>query len=142
MIRLGKMVLYESVTSGLTINSLNAQHVEPPLPDSSHTDNRKCHQLLHSLLSLPYPRFFFFPLTGIRSGEVDGLGELHEGDVIVELFGAVVSLVDVDFGDGMVFLGSILRLQVPFTDADRVGSGVFGLSEAMGGAEDVLLKSV
>jgi len=78
--------------------------------------------------------------AGVRSGEVHRLGQLHEGNIVVELFGAVVSLVDVDFGDGVVFFGSILRLQVPFTDADRVGSGVFGLSEAMGGAEDVLVS--
>ena len=46
------------------------------------------------------------------------MGELHEGDVIVELFGAVVALVDMDFRDGMVFFGSILLLQVPFTNTD------------------------
>ena len=78
----------------------------------------------------------------VRSGEVNWLSQLDEGNVVEELPGGVVLLMDVDFRDGTVFFGSILMLQVPFTDADLVVSGVFGLSKAVGSAEDVLLKWV
>ena len=62
-------------------------------------------------------------LTSVGAGEVNGLGELHEGDVVVELFGAVVALVDVDLGDLEVLLGAITSLQVPFTNADLSQEG-------------------
>jgi len=78
--------------------------------------------------------------SGVGAGEVDGLGELHESNVVVELLGPVVALVDVDLGDGEVFLGSVTVLQVPFSNTDGVGSGVFGLSETMSGAKDVLFS--
>jgi len=78
--------------------------------------------------------------SSVGSREVDGLSELHEGDVVVELFGAVVALVDVDLGNLEVFLGAITSLQVPFTNTDGVGSGVLGLSEAVSSAEDVLVS--
>merc|ERR1712126_369844 len=79
--------------------------------------------------------------SSVGAGEVDGLSELHKGDVVVELFGAVVALVDVDLGDGKVLLGAIASLQVPFTDTDGVGGGVLGLTEAVGSAEDVLVSN-
>merc|ERR1712126_620217 len=77
--------------------------------------------------------------SSVGAREVDGLSELHEGDV-VELFGAVVALVDMDLGDSEVFLGAITSLQVPFSNTDGVGGGVLGLSEAVSSAEDVLVS--
>jgi len=88
-----------------------------------------------------------FAFSGQASGasvgavEVDGGGELHEGDVVVELFAFVVSFVDMDLGDSVVFLGAITSLQVPFAGADGVSAGVLGLSEAVSGAEDVLVSN-
>jgi len=78
--------------------------------------------------------------SSVGSREVDGLSELHEGDVVVELFGAVVALVDMDLGDSEVFLGAITSLQVPFSNTDGVGGGVLGLSEAVSSAENVLVS--
>merc|ERR1711875_17591 len=50
-------------------------------------------------------------------------------------------LVDMDLGDSVVFLGAITSLQVPFAGADGVSAGVLGLSEAVSGAEDVLVSN-
>jgi len=72
---------------------------------------------------------------------VDGSSELQEGDVVVELFALVVLFVDMDLGDSVVFLGAITSLQVPFAGADGVSAGVLGLSEAVSGAEDVLVSN-
>ena len=77
--------------------------------------------------------------AGIGSGEVDRFGQLYEGDIIVELLEAEF-LVDMDFRDGVDFFGSILRSQVPFTNVNRVDSGIQAVSKATGGAEDILLK--
>jgi len=79
--------------------------------------------------------------SSVGAGEVDRFSELHEGNVVVELFGAVVALMDVDLGDSKVLLGAIASLQVPFTNADGVGSGVLGLTEAVSSAEDVLVSN-
>jgi len=78
--------------------------------------------------------------SSVRAGEVDGLSELHEGDVVVELLGAVVALVDMDLGDSHVLLGAVTSLQVPFSNTDGVSGGVLGLSEAVSSAEDVLVS--
>jgi len=79
--------------------------------------------------------------ASIRSGEVDWAGELHEGDVVVELFGTIVALVNVDLRDGKVLLGTVLSLQVVLANANGVGAGVLSLAEAMGSAEDVLVSN-
>jgi len=79
--------------------------------------------------------------ASVGAAEVDGGGELHEGDVVIELFAFVVSFMDMDLGDSVVFLGAISSLQVPFAGADGVSAGVLGLSEAVSGAEDVLVSN-
>ena len=70
--------------------------------------------------------------TSVGAVEVDGGGELHEGDVVVELFAFVVSFVDMDLDDSVVFLGAITSLQVPFAGADlrKQELGLFIQSEA------------
>jgi len=78
--------------------------------------------------------------SSIRSGEVDWFGELHESDVVVELFWVVVSLVNVDLGNVHVNFGAITSLQLPLAGTDFVHAGVLGLSEAMGSAENVLVS--
>merc|ERR1719210_1389736 len=79
--------------------------------------------------------------SSVGAGEVDRFSQLHEGNVVVELFGAVVALMDVDLGDSKVLLGAIASLQVPFTNADGVRTGVLGLTEAVSSAEDVLVSN-
>jgi len=79
--------------------------------------------------------------ASIGGVEVDGGGEFHESDVIVELFAHVVSVVDMELGHFVVFLGAIISLQLPFADADGVSAWVLGLSEAVGGAEDPLVSN-
>jgi len=78
--------------------------------------------------------------SSIRSGEVDWFGELHEGDIVVELFWAVVAFVNMNLGNSEVFLGPVAALQVVFANTDGVTAGILGLTEAMGGAEDVLVS--
>jgi len=79
--------------------------------------------------------------SGIRSVEVDGFSELHESDVVVELLGVVVRLVDVEFRELVVVLSSVGSLQVPFADADRVGGRIFSLSKAVSSAKDPLVSN-
>jgi len=78
--------------------------------------------------------------SSVGAAEADGVGELKEGDIVVELLRSVVALVDMDFGNGKVFLSAISSLQVPFSNTDGVRAGVLGLSEAVSSAEDVLVS--
>jgi len=78
--------------------------------------------------------------SSVGAAEADGVGELKEGDIVVELLRSVVALVDMDFGNGKVFLSAISSLQVPFSNTDGVSAGVLGLSEAVSSAEDVLVS--
>jgi len=58
--------------------------------------------------------------ASIWAAEINGLGEFHEGDIVVELLGAVVAFVNPDVGNGHVLLSTISFLQEPFSSANRV----------------------